>query len=203
MQDELRIEGLGDGRVRIARWMLSPGRGWDMQDAPVMLPPERYAGGAQGGREGGSAGRRVRTGLTATDSMDWTMSAHPCLTRDPSSSALSLTLVTGPANSGRAGVVLGGYRERLAEEPVLVVPYFQDVEHNQRELAEKGAVLGARVMRFAWLFDLVARRAGYSARTVTRLQRELIVEEAVVSRQARRHGRIGTAARLRAFQPAS
>ena len=43
MQDELRIEGLGDGRVRIARWMLSPGRGWDMQDAPVMLPPERYA----------------------------------------------------------------------------------------------------------------------------------------------------------------
>ena len=92
---------------------------------------------------------------------------------------MSLTLVTGPANSGRAGVVLGGYRARLDDEPVLVVPYFQDVEHNQRELAERGAVLGGNVLRFAWLFDLVARRTGYGARTATRLQRELIVEEAV------------------------
>ena len=43
MQDELRIEALDDGRLRVARWMLRPGRGWERQDAPVMLPPERYA----------------------------------------------------------------------------------------------------------------------------------------------------------------
>jgi hypothetical protein len=43
MQDELRIEALEDGRLRIARWMLRPNRGWERQDAPVMLPPERYA----------------------------------------------------------------------------------------------------------------------------------------------------------------
>ena len=43
MQDELRIEGLGDGRARIARWVLRPGAEWELQDAPVMLPPERYA----------------------------------------------------------------------------------------------------------------------------------------------------------------
>jgi ATP-dependent helicase/DNAse subunit B len=77
--------------------------------------------------------------------------------------------------------VLGGYRERLDDEPVLVVPYFQDVEHNQRELAEKGAVLGATVLRFGRLFDLIARRTGYGASIATPLQRELIVEEAVRS----------------------
>ena len=47
---------------------------------------------------------------------------------------------------------------------MLVVPAFRDVEHAQREAAEKGAVLGAGVVRFAWLFDEIARRAGYGAR---------------------------------------
>lgn len=56
MQDELRIEGLGDGRVRIARWMLSPGRGWDMQDAPVMLPSARYAEALREALEAGLLG---------------------------------------------------------------------------------------------------------------------------------------------------
>ena len=48
---------------------------------------------------------------------------------------MSLTLVTGPANSAKAGEVLGGLRDRLVEEPILVVPAFQDIEHAQRELA--------------------------------------------------------------------
>jgi hypothetical protein len=43
MQEELRIEPAGEGRVRIARWMLRPGSGWQLQDAPVMLPVKRYA----------------------------------------------------------------------------------------------------------------------------------------------------------------
>jgi ATP-dependent helicase/DNAse subunit B len=92
-----------------------------------------------------------------------------------------LTLVTGPANSAKAGQVLGGLRARLEEEPVLVVPSFQDVEHAQRELAERGAVFGARVVRFAWLFELIAERAGYAARPASDLQRKLIVEQAVAA----------------------
>jgi hypothetical protein len=43
MQEELRVEPLGEGRLRIARWILRPGAGWELQEAPVMLPAGRYA----------------------------------------------------------------------------------------------------------------------------------------------------------------
>jgi hypothetical protein len=44
MQEELRLEALGEGFVRIARWIFWPGTGvgWELQDAPVMLPEKRY-----------------------------------------------------------------------------------------------------------------------------------------------------------------
>ena len=42
-KEELRIERLDDGRLRVARWMLRPGDGWELQDAPPMLPAGRYA----------------------------------------------------------------------------------------------------------------------------------------------------------------
>jgi ATP-dependent helicase/DNAse subunit B len=90
-----------------------------------------------------------------------------------------LTLVTGPANAAKAGEVLGGLRARLEQDPILVVPDLQDVEHAQRELAEHGAVFGAEVLRFKRLFGTIARRAGRSARPASDVQRELIVEEAV------------------------
>ena len=92
---------------------------------------------------------------------------------------MPLTLVTGPANAAKAGEVLGGLRARLEEGPVLVVPTYADVEHAQRELAERGAVFGARVLRFAWLFQEIAARGGYGARVASEAARELIVEEAV------------------------
>ena len=75
--------------------------------------------------------------------------------------------------------MLGGLRARLDDDPILVVPTFSDVEHSQRELAERGAVFGARVMRFDWLFREIAARAGFGGREASDFQRELIVEEAV------------------------
>jgi hypothetical protein len=42
LRDELRVERLGDGRIRIARWIMRPNRGWELQEAPVMLPPKRF-----------------------------------------------------------------------------------------------------------------------------------------------------------------
>jgi ATP-dependent helicase/DNAse subunit B len=93
-----------------------------------------------------------------------------------------LKLVTGPANAGKAGVVFGAYRAALDREPVLVVPAFPDVEHAQRELAERGAVFGTRVVRFKWLFEIVAERCGSESLGLARasdLQRGLIVERAV------------------------
>ena len=43
LREELRVEALEDGRVRVARWILRPNRGWELQEAPVMLPAARYA----------------------------------------------------------------------------------------------------------------------------------------------------------------
>ena len=33
---------LDGDRVRIARWILRPNAGWELQEAPVMLPPARF-----------------------------------------------------------------------------------------------------------------------------------------------------------------
>ncbi|MFN2616302.1 MAG: hypothetical protein ABR581_04165 [Thermoleophilaceae bacterium] len=43
LREELRAEDLPGGRLRIARWVLRPGSGWELQQAPVMYPAPRYA----------------------------------------------------------------------------------------------------------------------------------------------------------------
>jgi hypothetical protein len=43
LRDELRVERLDGERVRIARWILRPNRGWELQEAPVLLPAARFA----------------------------------------------------------------------------------------------------------------------------------------------------------------
>jgi hypothetical protein len=43
LREELRLEELGEGRVRVARWLFRPGSGWELQEAPVMFPAARYA----------------------------------------------------------------------------------------------------------------------------------------------------------------
>jgi hypothetical protein len=42
LRDELRVERLDSARVRMARWILRPNVGWELQEAPVMLPPTRF-----------------------------------------------------------------------------------------------------------------------------------------------------------------
>ncbi len=92
---------------------------------------------------------------------------------------MPLKLVTGPANASKAGAVLGALRARVGEEPILVVPTFGDVEHNQRELAQRGAVFGVEVVRFERLYRRIAERAGYAATVASEVQRQLLVEQAV------------------------
>lgn len=43
LRDELRVERLDERRIRVARWIMRPNRGWEVQEAPVMLPPTRFA----------------------------------------------------------------------------------------------------------------------------------------------------------------
>ena len=92
---------------------------------------------------------------------------------------MPLKLVTGPANAAKAGEVLGGLRARLDEDPILVVPSFQDVEHAQRELADRGAVFGALVLRFEWLYREIAGRVGVGERVASDVQRRLLLEATV------------------------
>ena len=33
-----------DERLRIARWIMRPNRGWELQETPVLLPAERFLG---------------------------------------------------------------------------------------------------------------------------------------------------------------
>jgi hypothetical protein len=54
LRDELRVEPLGEGRVRLGRWIMRPNRGWELQDAPVMLPAARYAEALRGAAAAGA-----------------------------------------------------------------------------------------------------------------------------------------------------
>jgi hypothetical protein len=42
LRDELRVERVGGDRIRVARWIDRPNRGWELQEAPVLLPPARF-----------------------------------------------------------------------------------------------------------------------------------------------------------------
>ena len=58
---------------------------------------------------------------------------------------MPLTLVLGPANSAKAGEVLGAYAARRERDALLVVPTAADAAHYDRELAGDG--VAARPVR--------------------------------------------------------
>ncbi len=88
---------------------------------------------------------------------------------------MPLTLVLGPANSAKAGVVLGAYADAARGGALLVVPTAVDARHYAREVAGDGVVLGS-VLTFSGLAHEIGRRAGYAGRRVSALQRERILE---------------------------
>ncbi|HZV76117.1 MAG TPA: PD-(D/E)XK nuclease family protein [Conexibacter sp.] len=92
---------------------------------------------------------------------------------------MPLKLVTGPANSAKAGAVLGAYRARVRQEPWLVVPTVADAAEFERELTGDGSTQAGCVTTFAGLAREIARRAGWWARSVGPLQRERLVAAAI------------------------
>lgn len=114
---------------------------------------------------------------------------------------MPLTLVLGPANSAKAGEVLGAYATAAPRGALLVVPTALDAEHYSRELASRGVVLHS-VLTFAGLAALLARRAGYSGRRLTALQREWVLRGVV--RRARHAGlaSMGSSCAAPGFSPA-
>ncbi len=91
---------------------------------------------------------------------------------------MSITLITGPANAGKAELVMGALRGHLAhgEEPLLIVPTRADVEHYLRELAGERAAIGVRVERFAGLIAEAVARAGIAQPAIGALARERLLE---------------------------
>jgi ATP-dependent helicase/DNAse subunit B len=88
---------------------------------------------------------------------------------------MALTLVLGPANSAKAGEVLGAYGAAAGRGAVLVVPTSTDVRHYGRELADEGVVLGS-VVTFGGLAAEIGRRAEYGGRRLSDLQRTRVIE---------------------------
>ncbi len=55
LPEELRVEAVGDGEVRVARWILRPRAEWELLDAPPMLPVARFAEALAAARRAGAA----------------------------------------------------------------------------------------------------------------------------------------------------
>jgi ATP-dependent helicase/DNAse subunit B len=81
-----------------------------------------------------------------------------------------LTLVLGPANSAKAGEVLGAYADAAHRGALLVVPTAADASHYGREVAAGGSVLGT-VTTFKGLAAEIAARTGYKQRRLSSFQR--------------------------------
>ncbi len=84
-----------------------------------------------------------------------------------------LTLVLGPANSGKMGVVLDWWRERLSERPLLVAPTVPDAGELTREMGRRaGGLVGqSPAVTLDGLVRLVLKR---SPRYATDFERALI-----------------------------
>jgi ATP-dependent helicase/DNAse subunit B len=91
---------------------------------------------------------------------------------------MPLELVIGPANSAKAGEVLGAYAASAPRGAVLVVPTSVDADHYRRELAAVGVVFGS-VLTFSGLTREIARRTGYVAATASDLQRDRVLRAAL------------------------
>ncbi len=90
---------------------------------------------------------------------------------------MPIALVTGPANAGKAHLLLEAVRGHLArgERPLFVVPTEADQARYRRELAEGGLALGVRVERFEGLLAEVLARAGNRVTPLGPLARERLL----------------------------
>lgn len=99
---------------------------------------------------------------------------------------MPLKLIHGPPNSGKRGEVLRAFGEALHRDPVLVLPTADDVFDFERELCDRGALLGGAAMTFGTLFRLIATAAGSPpAAVLSPAQRLRAVAVAVESRRDR------------------
>jgi ATP-dependent helicase/DNAse subunit B len=99
---------------------------------------------------------------------------------------MPLKLIHGPPNSGRAGLIRQRFEAALDRDPVLIVPTLDDVYAFERELCERGAILGGATTTFRGLFRAVASAAGTPpADELTPAQRLRAISVAIGERRDR------------------
>jgi len=110
---------------------------------------------------------------------------------------VALTLLAGPANSGKVATLLDRYLASIHEDPILIVPNRPDVDRIERDLLERSpALLGGSIGTFADLFERLARSDASARPVATEAQRALIVRRVLA--RARLNG-LGRSARFQGF----
>jgi ATP-dependent helicase/DNAse subunit B len=114
---------------------------------------------------------------------------------------MSLSVIFGPPNSGRAAVIRARLEAALDRDPVLVVPTADDVARAERELSSGGrAILGAAIRTFAGLTGEIAAATGAAVRPLlTNAQRLAVVRATIRATPLRA---LGTSAARAGFAPA-
>ena len=117
---------------------------------------------------------------------------------------MAITLITGPANAGKAELVMDSLRRHAArsEDPVLVVPTRADADNHRRELAGEGVLMGVTVERFEGLIGEAVRRAGVVDRVLSGLARERALAAVAASPSPRANGDRAGAGRGERFEGA-
>jgi len=93
---------------------------------------------------------------------------------------MALTLLAGPANSGKVASLLDRYLRLLERDPVLIVPNRSDVDRIERDLLRRSpALLGGSIGTFDDVFRQVARGNGRGRQVVTDAQRALVLRRTI------------------------
>src|SRR5438552_3494656 len=93
---------------------------------------------------------------------------------------MALTLLAGPANSGKVASLLDRYLDQLERDPVLIVPNRSDVDRIERDLLRRSqALMGGSIGTFDDVFRELARADGRGHPVVTDTQRALLLRRTV------------------------
>ena len=95
---------------------------------------------------------------------------------------MPLSLIAGPANAGKVGLLLDRYLASLESEPVLIVPNRSDVDFVERELlARRPALLAGTIGTFDDVFERIAQAGGEGRRPLPHVQRAFVVRRAIAT----------------------
>lgn len=98
---------------------------------------------------------------------------------------MSLTLITGPANAGKAGRVFAWLRSQRGRDRYLCLPRAGDVDRAYAELADGCAELGVRAVTFPELLRLLGERLGLAAEPLGATALALVTRAAIRATELR------------------